>query len=521
MKWMNLKALIIGLVVATLSMTLLINLWSAHRVNTEVLTNNTLETNRVYAEKLALTVDQYIEETFKTLAYSATLLKNDLDNEALLANEADRLHKTNEMFNSVIIADKDAFVIGVSPSSLELKGKYIQTAGPLEAINKKTPLISKTYTGTNGRLLIFISYPIFEDQGNYLGFVGGSIYIKEDNAFNSILGTHFYDDGSYVYVVDQDGRIIYHVDPSRLNDVVSDNPVVTQVMVGENGKMNVKNSKGVDMLAGYHVVQHAGWGIISQRPTAVALAPVSQLLHSLWLGALPLLIVLLLLVIWLAIKVTSPLHQLAKLSAVSADEQMLDDIKKIPGTYYETKKLKETLTKIFTVLLNEVTFFKTQSTRDPLTGLVNRRTMDEVLKRLTKDNIPYALAIVDLDYFKRVNDEHGHATGDEVLTYFAEKMKAHTPLEAYCCRYGGEEFVIIFPQLDAAQAFEFVEQLRQNMAHTISPCGRPITVSGGIASFPQHAKTPEQIMAFADKALYVAKEQGRNQIQLVGNIVEV
>ena len=112
MKWMNLKALIIGLVVATLSMTLLINLWSAHRVNTEVLTNNTLETNRVYAEKLAMTVDQYIEETFTTLAYSATLLRNELDNEALLANEAQRLHQTNEMFNSVVIANQDALVIG-------------------------------------------------------------------------------------------------------------------------------------------------------------------------------------------------------------------------------------------------------------------------------------------------------------------------------------------------------------------------------------------------------------------------
>lgn len=521
MKWMNLKALIIGLVVATLAMTLLINLWSAHRVNTEVLTNNTLETNRVYAEKLSMTVDQYIEETFTTLAYSATLLRNELDNDALLAKEAERLHKTNEMFNSVVIANKDAFVIGVSPSSLELKGKYLQTAGPLEAINKKTPLISKTYTGTNDRLLIFISYPIFDEQANYLGFIGGSIYIKEDNAFNSILGTHFYDDGSYVYVVDQEGRIIYHVDPTRLNDVVTDNQVVKKVMAGENGTMKVANSKGVEMLAGYHVVQHAGWGIISQRPVAVALAPVSQLLNSLWIGALPLLLIMLIGVIWLSIKVTSPLHQLAKLSAVSADEQMLGDIKKIPGSYYETKKLKETLIEIFTVYLNEVSFFKTQSTRDPLTGLVNRRTMDDVLTRLTKENIPYALAIVDLDHFKRVNDEHGHAIGDEVLTYFAEKMKAHAPLEAYCCRYGGEEFVIIFPHLDAALAYEFVEQLRQDMAQTVSPCGRPITTSGGIASFPQHAKTPEQVMALADKALYVVKEQGRNQIQLAEDIVEM
>ena len=521
MKWMNLKVLIVGIVVATLAMTLLINLWSAHRVNTQVLTNNSLETNRVYAEKLAMTMNQYIDETFTTLAYSADILANELDNEPLLTAEAERLHKTNEIFNSVIIVNKDSFVIGVSPPSLELKGTYLQTAGPLEAIDKKAPLISKPYTGTTNRLLIFISYPIFNRDGEYLGFIGGSIYIKEDNAFNSILGKHYYNDGSYVYVVDQEGRIIYHENPARLNAVVTDNPVVTRVMAGEHGAMRVTNTKGVDMLAGYHVVQNAGWGIISQRPADVALAPVSQLMNSLWLGALPLLIVVLIVVIWLSIKVTSPLNQLAKLTAVSADEKILEDIKKIPGSYYETRKLKAALIEIFSVLLNQVTFFKKQSTSDQLTGLVNRLKMDEVFNRFTMECIPYSLAIVDLDHFKRVNDEHGHAVGDDVLNYFANKMKAHAPAEAYCCRYGGEEFVMIFPHLDEAQVYEIVDGLRQDLEHTVSPCGSPVTSSVGIASFPQHAKTPKQVMVLADQALYAAKENGRNQVHMAEGLEEV
>lgn len=514
MKWLNLKTLIIGIVVVTLAMTLLVNLWSAHRVNTDVLTYNTLETNRVYAEKLATTVDHYMDETFTTLEYSANYIANELDNEALLAAEAERLHKTNEMFNSVIIANKDSFVIGVSPSSLELKGTYLQTAGPIEAINKKVPLISKTYTGTTSRLLIFISHPIFSATGEYLGFIGGSIYIKEDNAFNAILGKHFYNDGSYVYVVDGEGRIIYHVNPARLNDVVADNPIVDKIMAGEQGAMQVKNSQGVEMLAGYSVVESAGWGIVSQRPVDVALAPVTKLLNSLWLGALPLLLVVLIVVVLLSIKVTSPLNQLAKLSTVSADEKILEDIKKIPASYYETKKLKDALIEIFSALLNQVKFFKQQSTSDPLTGLMNRRTMDDVLTRFSKEHTPYALAIVDLDHFKRINDEHGHATGDEVLKYFADKMRAHAPQEAYCCRYGGEEFVMIFPHFSAEQAFEVADLLRQDLENTISPCGRPVTSSGGVASVPTHAKASEQVMALADEALYAAKADGRNRIYI-------
>ena len=512
MKWFNLKTLIISTVVATLLFTLLVNLWSANRVNSEVLIENTLETNRVYAEKLSTTVDHYIENTFTTLSFSADYLKDKFDNETILAQEAERLRSTNEMFNSVIIVNKDAYVLGVSPPSLELKGTYLQTEGPLQALHEQQPLISKPYVGATKRLLIFISYPIFDVAGNYLGFVGGSIYIREENAFNAILGTHFYNDGSYVYVVDTDGRIIYHEDPARLNEMVDTNPVVQKLMVGEKGAMEVTNSKGVEMLAGYSFVEEAGWGIVSQRPKDVTLAPVNTLLHSLWIGALPLLLLILILVIWLSIKIAKPLNRLAFVTEKNNDEQVLTEIEQIPANYYETKQLKASLLKNFGLLYNRVTSLQLQSTIDPLTNLFNRRTLDATLEALVKEKTPHTIALLDLDKFKSVNDEFGHAVGDEVLQYLAAKMLLHAPPTAKCCRYGGEEFMIIFPQTDLYDAFESVEHLRKDLEQSISPCGRPVTLSAGIAAYPEHGAHPKQLIEHADKKLYQAKENGRNQI---------
>ena len=87
-----------------------------------------------------------------------------------------------------------------------------------------------------------------------------------------MLGEHYSKDGSYVYVVDSDGRVIYHQDPSRINDIVTKNKVVQAVTSGKDGAQLVENTKGVKMLAGYSAVASTGWGVVAQKPLEVALA---------------------------------------------------------------------------------------------------------------------------------------------------------------------------------------------------------------------------------------------------------
>lgn len=171
-----------------------------------------------------------------------------------------------------------------------------------------------------------ISHPIFDSTGNYLGYVAGTIYLLENNILNELLGEHFYQDGSYVFVVDGEGNIIYHPNPSR------------------------------------------------------------------------------------------------------------------------------------------------------------------------------------------VNDTYGHSIGDEVLKFLAAEMRAAIREGDTCCRYGGEEFIILLPDTTLEDTFKIAENLRKVIENKVSPTGNPITISGGIANYPLSGDHAMQVIEVADAQLYRAKENGRNKI---------
>ena len=155
--------------------------------------------------------------------------------------------------------------------------------------------------------------------------------------------------------------------------------------------------------------------------------------------------------------------------------------------------------------------FREQSTHDPLTGLYNRRYLDESLGRelilAEREEHPISVIIADLDHFKAVNDHYGHLAGDEVLRVFGDLMKKHARGSDICCRYGGEEFLVILPGMAEDDALERAEHLRLALAEAPIAFGSSqivVTASFGIAVFPQHGRTGDQLTAAADNALYVA-----------------
>lgn len=160
------------------------------------------------------------------------------------------------------------------------------------------------------------------------------------------------------------------------------------------------------------------------------------------------------------------------------------------------------------------------ATVDPLTGLYNRRFMDETLERevvrAKRKQAPLAVIMIDIDHFKSFNDALGHAAGDVVLRAAGELMKRHTRASDVVCRYGGEEFLVVMPEAGAEIARERAEALRlavQKLA--ISHEGRAlgeVTISLGIAMFPQHGSSVAELVAAADAALYDAKSRGRNRL---------
>ena len=147
--------------------------------------------------------------------------------------------------------------------------------------------------------------------------------------------------------------------------------------------------------------------------------------------------------------------------------------------------------------------------------------MDESLRRemsrARRTGSPLSVIILDLDRFKHINDEYGHDVGDDVLAAVAKKLGQAIREEDYVYRYGGEEFVILLPtaSLDAARerAQEVCRKVRALQIDT-EKGALQVTISAGVATFPEHGDTQEALIVQADKALYLAKQSGRDRIEL-------
>jgi diguanylate cyclase (GGDEF)-like protein len=162
----------------------------------------------------------------------------------------------------------------------------------------------------------------------------------------------------------------------------------------------------------------------------------------------------------------------------------------------------------------------TQAVTDPLTRLVNRRYLAEFLPRelirTQRTGNSLAVLMIDLDHFKRINDTFGHDAGDLVLTHVASLLMAHIRGSDIACRYGGEEFVLVLPDTTLEGAHRRAEEIRAavqalNLRHQDNALD-PVTVSIGLALYPEHAAGPEALIRIADEALYEAKAGGRNRV---------
>ncbi len=163
-----------------------------------------------------------------------------------------------------------------------------------------------------------------------------------------------------------------------------------------------------------------------------------------------------------------------------------------------------------------------QSIRDPLTGLFNRRHLQETLERAVwraqSEHEPLAVLMVDIDHFKAFNDTHGHEAGDAMLHELGRFLTSEIREEDIACRYGGEEFALILPGATLQAGRERAEHLRKGareltLSHHRQTLG-PLSLSVGLAHMPSHASTAPELMRAADAAMYRAKAKGRDQVRL-------
>jgi diguanylate cyclase (GGDEF)-like protein len=202
---------------------------------------------------------------------------------------------------------------------------------------------------------------------------------------------------------------------------------------------------------------------------------------------------------------TDSTHSLPRNSQKSR-YQLAVTVAKHVGLAVANLKLRETL--------------RHQAIRDPLTGLFNRRHMEESLEReilrAARRKASIGLLMIDIDHFKEFNDLYGHAAGDAVLRELASLLQSQTRGEDLACRYGGEEVMLVLPEASLQDALQRAEQLRQAAKHLNVYQGQQavgaITLSLGVAVFPGHGTTPESLLLAADTALYRAKATGRDRV---------
>lgn len=194
-------------------------------------------------------------------------------------------------------------------------------------------------------------------------------------------------------------------------------------------------------------------------------------------------------------------------------EHDIEELERLSSTVL---KLNEELAEAERELVRKNRQLEQLARTDPLTGVANRRELAQRLQ-LERDRClrlasPLSVIVADIDYFKRVNDTYGHTTGDAVLRHVAELLQQHSRRYDVVARFGGEEFVVLLPETSLATAVDVAERMRLTLATAdIAPLAEPVTASFGVASMTCD-EPGDSLLGRADRALYQAKERGRNRV---------
>jgi diguanylate cyclase (GGDEF)-like protein len=187
---------------------------------------------------------------------------------------------------------------------------------------------------------------------------------------------------------------------------------------------------------------------------------------------------------------------------------------------HQTAGLRESVSQAAPILANlrDLALAELRASTDALTALPNQRTVKDTVKRMTAHTSrtlsPLSAIMFDLDHFKQINDSYGHGRGDDVLAAVGAVLAETIRASDFVGRNGGEEFIVLLPDTDAAAALIVAEKIRATIAEiTVSGVDRAITASLGIATIPQHAADGDQLVRAADRALYLAKTNGRDRVE--------
>ncbi|MGB7212339.1 MAG: diguanylate cyclase [Gemmatimonadales bacterium] len=320
-----------------------------------------------------------------------------------------------------------------------------------------------------------------------------------------------------VIVVRPDGQVVVAVGTNATTFPVTTLGALLQADTGRS--VAYRSSDGVNVLGMQAPVPSADWVTVAEIPATTAFDGIRRLRNTTVILVLLLLLVVGSLAYGLGLLVVLPLERLSH----AADQVARGDLEvEVPVSGGgEVSQLTAVFNDMVRRLRDGRAELERLSVTDELTGLANRRHLDTELEqevqRHERHQRTCAVLMLDVDRFKSLNDTHGHPAGDAVLRQLARVLEQNTRNGDTVARFGGEEFVVILPESTVAGAVQKAERIRaatEEHQFVIEASGAEarVTVSIGLALFPQHGRTPDALIVAADEALYRSKQEGRNRV---------
>jgi diguanylate cyclase (GGDEF)-like protein len=451
-----------------------------------------LDTN----EKAANNLGEQLVAYFKNTEASLQTIASDPEirsNQKLL----DKINEVLPEVNVILILDKEGN-ISLASQPEKTSGLNLSQRDYFQHAIKGETYISGVYTSAQGREVVAIAVPIIEDE-TIVGVVAGTVWLYE-NKLAMMFDNKSFGRNGYIAITDQRGIIVYHSDQGRIGKkgTISDN------LQGLTGSLIMKDHSGVERYVGYSKVPELDWHVIVSTPTVELARLRSMMLYEILTVSILAILLVSIIGNYTLRRYMRPLEKL--IEAFSSVKK--GKYKRIASYGYATEfdemiqVYNDTIGKLEEVHVG----LKGAADIDGLTGAYNRRAFDKLLDLIKVELISGSLdtlgiMLLDLDDFKRQNDTGGHLAGDDILKEFTAIAQSIVGIRSIF-RFGGDEFAIILRNTPDVTFISYAEEIRLQCARKLIDC----TVSIGIATYPKNADSIDELLAFADKALYISKD---------------
>jgi two-component system cell cycle response regulator len=404
-----------------------------------------------------------------------------------------------------------------------------------EAVKGNAYISDVIFPRITGESLIVFSAPVYNKSNELIGLIFGSLKLR--TIHRTLQSVHFGSSGEQ-YLIDPSGTLITEA-RSDVRNTYGRDKIDTEILKRARNDSNddsiYMNYRGEEVLGSYQWTKDRRWIIIAEMRSNEVFASRSHILLVFVLITLFILIVSIYCIVIVTRRVERPLEFLQQGTKVLKEGQYDFRIDPIVFKHapIELKELCDTFNMMSLKLKSTIRLLEEYALMDALTELHNRRYLTQegrkVLEACIESKQPCTLMMIDVDYFKKVNDTYGHQVGDRVLHHIAKILKLHVRPADLVARYGGEEFTVLAQRTDLDQAIQLGEVIRQEiekLPYIDEEISIPITASVGIALLPVHADilTPidmqlSSLAEAADRALYKAKQNGRNRIETDSDVI--